>query len=153
MLSPDGAARRAIALYDRYGASAIVGETNNGGKWIGQTIALTAEKMHREGLRSSSFVNFKEVNASLGKQTRAEPVSGLYEQGRISHFGAFDELEKQLCSWEPNSGMSSPDRLDAVVWLFTELMVGSQAPFEITPAMLAAVSRPDPRREARLRGW
>lgn len=153
VLSPDAAARRAINLYDRYHADALVGEVNNGGKWIGQVVTLTAEKMFREGLRTSPNINYREVHASRGKATRAEPVSGIYEQGRVHHVGAFAELEDQLCGWEPNSGMPSPDRLDAVVWLFTELMVDSQAPFRITPDMIATLSRPDPRRAERQRGF
>ena len=55
-----------------------------------------------------------------GKATRAEPVSALYEQGRIHHFGTFPELEDQLCEWVPGAE-KSPDRLDALVWVITEL--------------------------------
>ena len=64
----------------------------------------------------------KLVHASRGKQTRAEPVSSLYEQGKVHHVGFFSDLEDQLCSWVPHEG-PSPDRLDAVVWAITELMV------------------------------
>ena len=65
----------------------------------------------------------KLVTASRGKRTRAEPIAMLYEQGRIAHCGVFKGLEDQLCSWTPESG-DSPDRLDACVWGFTELMLG-----------------------------
>ena len=70
-------------------------------------------------------VPLKLVHASRGKRTRAEPVAALYEQGRISHVGAFNTLEDQLCSWVPGEG-ASPDRLDALVWALTELMVDGQ---------------------------
>ena len=63
------------------------------------------------------------VNASRGKVLRAEPVAALDEQGRVSHVGQFPELEDELCSWTPESGIS-PNRLDAHVWCLTELMLG-----------------------------
>jgi len=65
-------------------------------------------------------IPYKSVRASRGKYTRAEPVSALYEQGKIHHVGCFPDLEDQLCEWVP--GDKSPDRLDALVWLIYELM-------------------------------
>jgi len=64
------------------------------------------------------------VHASRGKRTRAEPVAALYEQGKVHHVGAFPELEDQQCNWIP--GDKSPDRMDALVYLVTELM-GTQS--------------------------
>lgn len=127
-LSPDKASRRAIQAYDDWQADRIVGEVNNGGEWIGQTIALTAKTMKLEGHRSSEHVSYRAVHASRGKQTRAEPVAALAEQHKIHHVGTFTVLEDQLCGWEPLSGDRSPDHLDAMVWSFTELMLGGQAP-------------------------
>jgi hypothetical protein len=63
------------------------------------------------------------VHASRGKITRAEPVSALYEQHKIHHAGCYPELEDELCSFEPGS-TDSPDRLDALVWAVTDLMLG-----------------------------
>src|SRR5580704_13530593 len=63
------------------------------------------------------------VHASRGKITRAEPVSALYEQHRCHHVACFTELENELCSFEPGS-TDSPDRLDALVWGITDLMLG-----------------------------
>jgi phage terminase large subunit-like protein len=66
-------------------------------------------------------IPFKAVHASRGKQTRAEPISAYYEQGRIHHVGSFPALEDQMCDWVP--GLSeSPDRVDALVWALTELL-------------------------------
>jgi phage terminase large subunit-like protein len=127
--TPDAAARKAIAAYDRWHADRVVGEVNNGGEWIGQTITTTAAAMHREGLRDSAEVAYTAVRASRGKQTRAEPVSALYEQGRVHHVGSFPDLEDQQCTWEPLSGQRSPDRLDADVWALTELMLGGAEVF------------------------
>src|ERR1019366_3103783 len=68
----------------------------------------------------------KAVHASRGKVTRAEPISAMYEQRRISHVGFHAALEDQLCNFSNDfdrSRSGSPDRLDAMVWAFTELIV------------------------------
>lgn len=127
--TPDAISRRAIAAYDRWQADRIVGEVNNGGEWIGQTIATSAKAMHAEGQRETAAIAYKSVHASRGKQTRAEPVSALDEQGRVHHVGAFPEMEDQMCGWEPLSGQRSPDRLDARVWGITELMLEGEGTF------------------------
>jgi phage terminase large subunit-like protein len=64
------------------------------------------------------------VHASRGKQTRAEPVSQLYEQGKVHHVGAFPDLEDEMCSWVP--GEKSPNRMDGLVWAITFLMGGGR---------------------------
>lgn len=108
-------ARRAINSYQQHEANFIVVEVNNGGEMVTQTIKTVDPK-----------VPVKEVRASRGKQTRAEPISALYEQGWVSHIGVFPQLEEQLTTWVP--GMASPDRLDACVWAFTSLQryIGNQ---------------------------
>jgi phage terminase large subunit-like protein len=64
------------------------------------------------------------VRASRGKRARAEPVAALYEQGRVRHWGCFPALEDQMCSFAPGQlGGPSPDRLDALVWALSALMV------------------------------
>lgn len=108
--SPDTWAGEAVKAYHAYKADRIVAETNNGGKMI-EALIRTVDKN----------VAYKELHASKGKQARAEPVSALYEQSRVSHVGAFPALEDQLCQWQP--GDESPDRLDAMVWALTELMI------------------------------
>ena len=113
--SPDGWARRAVELYHQYKANRIVAEKNNGGDMVGSVI-------HHVDPR----VPIKLVTATRGKQVRAEPVSALYEQGKVHHVGGFNELEDQMVSWTPDSG-SSPDRMDALVWAITELSVASPA--------------------------
>ncbi len=112
VLSPTEWARRADRLADRWGADTIVAESNNGGEMV----ALT--------LRTVSQRRVKLVNASRSKQARAEPVVALYEQGRVIHLEPFPELEDQQCTWEPDTGAASPDRLDASVWALTDLMLG-----------------------------
>lgn len=110
--SPGDWGRAAIAAYHRHQADRIVGEVNNGGDMVETTINTI-----------ETHIPFKQVRATRGKYSRAEPISALYEQGRIHHVGFFPELEDQLCEWVP--GERSPDRLDALVWAFTELMFGN----------------------------
>ena len=112
--SPEQWAKAAIALYDHYDADAIVAEVNNGGEMVKQTI---------HSIRNS--IRVIEVTATRGKHIRAEPISSLYSMGSISHIGSFPELERQMClitasGWEGPDN-ESPDRLDAMVWAFTEL--------------------------------
>ena len=108
--TPDRWARVAVEAYHNYRADRIVAERNNGGDMVEYTIRTI-----------DADVAFKSVWAAKGKHPRAEPVSALYEQGRIHHVGTFSALEDQLCQWVV--GQSSPDRLDALVWAFTELMI------------------------------
>jgi phage terminase large subunit-like protein len=68
-------------------------------------------------------ISYKAVRASRGKAVRAEPVAALYEQGRIHHIGTFAKLEDQMCEYDPITSTKSPDRMDALVWAFTELMI------------------------------
>lgn len=110
--TPEEWARQAVTAYHKYNADRIVAEVNNGGDMV-ETVIRTIDRN----------VSFKAVRASKGKATRAEPVSALYEQGRVSHLGMFAELEDQLCTWLP--GEVSPDRLDALVWALTELMLST----------------------------
>lgn len=113
--APEVWARRAVAAYRQYSADAIVVETNQGGDMAIATIRAI-----------DAVVPIKNVHASRGKFIRAEPISALYEQGRISHVGTFAQLEDQMCGFSSERGSAredgySPDRVDAVVWAFTEL--------------------------------
>lgn len=107
-------ALEALTGFHKFEADRIIAEANQGGDMIEQTLKSVLAKGER-------LPPYKKVHASRGKLTRAEPVSALYEQGMIHHVGSFAELEDQMCTWIP--GETSPDRMDALVWLFTELMV------------------------------
>ena len=63
------------------------------------------------------------MRATKGKHVRAEPIASMYQLGRISHIGTFNKLEDQMCKMTAAGyeGEGSPDRLDAMVWGFTEL--------------------------------
>ena len=113
--SPDAWARQAVMLYHEYKADKIIAETNNGGDMV---IMLLKQV--------DASVPTKKVTATRGKQLRAEPISSLYEQGRVHHVGYFADLEVQMCEWTPLSN-ESPDRLDALVWALTELNSGGSS--------------------------
>ena len=108
--SPMGWATVAIEEYRRQRADRIVGEVNNGGDMIEQTLRTIDPN-----------ISYEAVNASRGKLIRAEPICALYEQGRIHHVGNFEQLEEEICSYVP--GATSPNRMDAMVWLFTKLVL------------------------------
>jgi phage terminase large subunit-like protein len=124
-------ARIAVAAYKAHGADRIVAEVNNGGEMVEATLRVVDDN-----------VAYTAVHATRGKVVRAEPVSALYEQGRIRHMGAFTALEDQMCEFTPDldrskpkrdpmdpsslgmgGARSSPDRADALVWAFTEILV------------------------------
>jgi phage terminase large subunit-like protein len=113
-LSPLRWAERAVKLFHEWNADRIVAEVNQGG--------LMVESVLRQ---VDANVPLKLVHAQHGKHVRAEPVIALYEQGRVSHLGALPELEDEMCSKIEES--RSPDRLDAMVWAVTELMLRRRA--------------------------
>lgn len=117
--SPHDWAARAIDAYRLHRADRIVAEVNNGGAMVEATLRVL-----------DAGVSYKAVHASRGKLARAEPVAALYEQTRVHHVGAFPALEDQLCAFTggPMSHMASPDRVDALVWALSELMLGSAEP-------------------------
>lgn len=114
--SPTEWANKAVNAYRRHCADRIVAEKNQGGDMVENTIRTIDPN-----------VPLRLVHASRGKLIRAEPISALYEQGRVHHVGMFAELEDQLCSYAPGVA-KSPDRLDALVYSITELMVESTRP-------------------------
>ena len=120
-MSPDAWAHRAVNAYHEHGADKIVAEVNNGGDLV-ERLIRTVE----------AGVPYKAIRSSRGKILRAEPVSALYEQGKVSHLGVFSELEQQMCSYTPETA-KSPDRLDALVFGITELSASSgQAMWRVT---------------------
>lgn len=113
--SPEGWARAVCDLYHDLSADAVVFEENNGWDMGPAVIRLIDDT-----------VNVKPVNATKGKTIRAEPVSGIDEQGRLHLVGSFPELEEQCSGWDPMepAGQESPDRMDAFVWAVSALMAG-----------------------------
>ncbi len=112
-------AARAIELYNRYDADALIVEINQGGEMI-QSIIDTIDPN----------VPVKNVRATRGKFLRAEPVAALYAKGHVHHVGTFGALEDEMCDFGPEglSGNRSPDRLDALVWAVTALKLNAAKP-------------------------
>ncbi len=124
-LSPEGWGRRAVEAFDEFGADRIVAEKNFGGDMVRFTL---------QAVRPAVPVSL--VTASRGKVVRAEPVSALYEQARVSHVapagpdGPLAELEDEMRQATASGylGPGSPNRLDALVWALTELMLKAEPP-------------------------
>jgi phage terminase large subunit-like protein len=108
--TPKEWATQTIASYSKHKANWIVAEVNQGGEMVEYTIRTI-----------DANIPYKPVHATRGKEIRAEPISSLYQQGRIHHVGTYKELEEEMCEWMPNSGMKSPNRIDALVWAVTAL--------------------------------
>lgn len=112
--SPEEWARMAVRMYRKWQADKIIAEKNNGGEMVASVLKAV-----------DRTVPVKLVHATRGKVVRAEPISALYEQGRVHHVGRFDKLEDQMCVFSidmiRNSSEGSPDRVDALVWGLTEI--------------------------------
>src|ERR1700758_4455747 len=133
-------AKIAIAACRAHRADRIVAETNNGGEMVAATIRMV-----------DNNIPVTTVWASRGKIARAEPVSALYEQGRVHHIGTFPKLEDQMCAFTTDFDRAragySPDRLDALVWGLTELLVEPMPHsgiFEYTRQCAEAIRGPSP---------
>ncbi len=113
--SPEQWRFRVVTDYVELRADRIIGEVNNGGDLVEANLRT-----------ANQAISYKAVHASRGKRTRAEPIAALYEQGKVHHVGGFAELEDQMCNFTPDARYSdsdSPDRVDALVWALTELML------------------------------
>ncbi len=113
--TPNEWARRVADAFHSFEADRVVAEKNFGGDMVEATLRMADRNLP-----------VKLLTASRAKIPRAEPVAALYEQGRVHHVGVFDKLEDQMCTWEPDSGQASPDRMDALVWAISELMVSGR---------------------------
>jgi phage terminase large subunit-like protein len=107
--------RIATSAFDRHAADLIVGEANFGGDMVRHTIQTARPR-----------TPYKAVMSSRGKHVRAEPMSALYEQGKVRHIGYFRELEDELVAFSTvgYTGDRSPNRADALIFALTELFQG-----------------------------
>ena len=115
-------AKAALAAYDDFGADRLVAEVNQGGDLV---VAMVQQ------FRKNFPVT--QVRATRGKWVRAEPVAALYAEGRVVHAGRFEALEDQMCAFSADGLVRgrSPDRVDALVWAITDLMLTS----DVTPSV------------------
>ncbi|MCI5073514.1 terminase family protein [Oricola sp.] len=107
-------AAEAVALYEKLGADVIIAEVNQGGDMVEAVIRQVDPR-----------VALRKVHARRAKWLRAEPVAALYEQGRVTHAAGLGALEDEMCAFSPEGLASgrSPDRLDALVWALSELLL------------------------------
>jgi predicted phage terminase large subunit-like protein len=117
--SPETWGRVAVKAYHYYNCDRLVAERNFGGSMIEHVIRTIDPN-----------ISFKEVTASRGKVQRAEPVSALYERGMVTHIGDLSALEQQMLAMTSQGyvGDGSPDRVDALVWAMSDLMVTAPKP-------------------------
>lgn len=114
--SPNDWGQRVAEAYWRYRADRVVAEVNKGGDLVERVLKAV-----------DPAISYKAVRATRGKYTRAEPIAALYEQGRVFHHRPFSDLETQMCDYVPNITHKSPDRMDALVWGLTELMLVAES--------------------------
>ena len=113
--NPSEWAIEAVKLYEKYKADAIVIEKNQGGNLLKNTIYQVC-KTH-----NLDIPRIKEVWASKGKVARAEPVYIYYENRKVHHLPNLNKLEQQMTEWSYSKSNYSPDRVDALVWVLTDL--------------------------------
>ena len=111
--SPQARAQRVVDAFREFQGDRVVAEPNFGGDMVENWLRTVDPNLP-----------IRIVHSSRGKALRAEPVAALYEQGRVHHVGAFPELEDQMAEWDPKGNQPSPDRLDAMVFALTDLMLG-----------------------------
>lgn len=116
--TPQQWANQVDKMVEKWGADVVAVERNFGGDMVKHTLKSI-----------DSLVRIKEVRATRGKRVRAEPIVALYEQQRVNHFRGLEKLEEELVTWVPDSGMASPNRLDALVWACSELAKPGVATF------------------------
>lgn len=140
--TPEGWAAAAWKAYDNYQADKIIAEKNYGGEMVSSTL-----RNHRPDGPAAKL-----VNSRRGKELRAEPIAGLYEQGRVHHTRVFigkekgeEGLEDQMTTWVPGVG-DSPDRVDALVHGITELSTGGGPADIASPARRNGTAKSGQRR-------
>jgi len=124
-MMPSAWGRRTRDLYESWDADVIVAEKNQGGEMVRDTINGAGGKLP-----------ISLIHASRGKQARAEPIQMLYEQGRIHHIGSMPMLEAQMCTWQPHVDGKSPDRVDAMVYALSKLLVRRRRPVVVGPLFI-----------------
>ena len=117
IMSPIDWARVTVAKFKDYQCDQIIGEVNQGGDLVELNIAAIMKN-----------APITKVHATKSKLLRAEPVSSLYESGKVHHLGYLSELEDEMTSYTGDPKQKSPNRLDAAVYALTELAFGDDKP-------------------------
>lgn len=127
MAKPEEWAQKVVEVSNKWGASAVIVETNQGRALLNNLLLSINPNLRIIG-----------VNASQGKKLRAEPVVLPYEQGRVHHYGKLATLESQMTTWEPEHSKKSPDRLDALVHGITAVLI--DPPADLPVARVRSIS-------------
>jgi len=112
-MTPIQWARKAVKMFTALKADRIIAEVNNGGDLVEANLRAVAP-----------MIPYMKVHAARNKRARAEPISSFYERGLVHHVGYYPDLEGQMTTWDAEDGSESPDRIDALVWVLTFLMLG-----------------------------
>jgi predicted phage terminase large subunit-like protein len=118
--SPSEWGEKVTERYWHFKADRVVAEINKGGDLVERVVKSI-----------DPHIAFKAVRATRGKSVRAEPVAALYEKGRVFHIRPFSLMEQQLCDYVPHLSSKSPDRMDALVWALTDLLLAKEATMDI----------------------
>ncbi len=129
IFTPDGWAKVVAKGYHERSCDRVVVEKNFGGDLVMSNLRTLGD----------TKLSIRPVTASRGKAIRAEPVAALYEQGKVHHVGGFSKLEDQLTQWNPLADKKSPDRLDALVWAITDLVLAPSS--SLTPLIIGGHRR------------
>jgi phage terminase large subunit-like protein len=116
-LLPQDWAARVVDAFHRHAADTVIAEANQGGEMVRSLIQLAGPD-----------VPVRLVHARVGKRVRAEPVAALYARGRVIHAGHYRALEDEMCRFGAPGFTASPDRLDALVWAVSHLLLAHHAP-------------------------
>lgn len=117
IFTPEKATEIVVDAYYRWNADLVLGEVNQGGDWIETLLRI-----------KDPNINYLDIRGEGTKRARAEPVSALYEQGKVRHVGRFPALEEEMITWT-GPPAPSPNRIDALVYTMKELMLQGQQPF------------------------
>lgn len=129
--TPGEWAREVVQAWATWSCDAIVAETNRGGELIAHTIMTACADL-------AVKPRILDINSQEGKDDRAEPYVGMYEQKQVHHLRIHPKLEDEMCNWVPGKGWS-PNRVDALVFALAEL-----CPFRRQPPPMSARSEPKP---------
>lgn len=113
--TPEGWAQQVVRAYHKWEADRVVVEVNQGGDLLRSVLHVVDRS-----------IPIKEVRAARGKRTRAEPIAAAYERGDVFHVGSFADLEDEMCGYVPGETTESPDRMDALVWALSDLVLTPQ---------------------------
>jgi phage terminase large subunit-like protein len=98
-------AKKVIGLSEKYGATLIKVEGNQGGDMAKDILQMNGCKTRIQTIMQSR---------KMGKSERANVTKQLYNSGKMFHNQKFKDLEDEMFTWVPDLTRKSPDRIDAL---------------------------------------